>query len=411
MSKVLAIIAVSILHFTLTQNVFSQITINLPKLPKIGKQKPEQSKTGQGQDTATTGNGHGQPKNSGDKPIYVAQRPTDTPVLLKNSVYVQAITHNQYWKSPNESNYSSWVPAIRFESFVNHKKTLNYAVEYFNPDGSAWYSEKLEDAGVKQFQSERPNGGVLDTKSTVGTGLYSFKIRDQETNEVIYQGKFKVGKFSTASRPQEKNKFAFFVDHDWLMPFGTVGFREDFDEIGYTEMPVVSVWLKGYGVTAGELEGRLFFQGRQIASTKEIDEKSGRIGGPSDFDERAPEFAASHSPLNYWKRWQFQWESFRFDNDGSGFKRESFKKVHYADKNPGDYVVKIYRNDTQIREMNFSIGPDGRLVVPAYTNHIFMLYHTIVLPVKVIGTSEKWNTTSWKTDALYGNPISGFAAQ
>jgi hypothetical protein len=29
------------------------------------------------------------------------------------------------------------------------------------------------------------------------------------------------------------------------------------------------------------------------------------------------------------------------------------------------------------------------------------------LPVKIIGT-EKWDAVSWKTDAFYGNSISGF---
>ena len=56
----------------------------------------------------------------------------------------------------------------------------------------------------------------------------------------------------------------------------------------------------------------------------------------------------------------------------------------------------------------FTIGADGRYVVPAYTNQIFMPYHRIILPVKVIGTEEKWNATAWKTDAFYGNPLTGF---
>jgi hypothetical protein len=103
MVRVLTIVMISIIHFTLSQTVFSQITIGLPKLPKIGKQKPEQGKTGtvQDQNTTTTDNAQGRQKNSDDKRIYGAQRPTDTPILLKNSVYVQAITHNQYWKVPN----------------------------------------------------------------------------------------------------------------------------------------------------------------------------------------------------------------------------------------------------------------------------------------------------------------------
>src|SRR4030095_7775096 len=220
MVRVMAILLISIIHFTLSQAVFSQITIGLPKLPKIGKHKPEQGNEGtvRDQKTTTTDNAQARQKNSDDKRIYGPQRPTDAAVLLKSSVYVQAVAHDEYWKLPNAKNYSSWVPVTRFQTFANYDKTYNYTVEYFNPDGTSWYSEKMDDTGSKHFQSPSPWGGVLDTKSSIGTGLYSFKITDQDTKEVIFTGKFKVGKFSTSNgRPDEKNKSDFFVDQDWLM--------------------------------------------------------------------------------------------------------------------------------------------------------------------------------------------------
>lgn len=409
MNKLIAVIAVSIIHFAVSQVVFSQITINLPKLPKIGKTKPDRNETdtttGRTQDAMNTNGSNG--KTNGPDNIYKGQRATGTPVLLKNSIYVQAVTHNEYWKMSGQRNYSSWVPKIRFSHFYNNDKSLNYTVGYFNPDGSAWYNEKLEQSSriaaddTVLFESPSPWGGILDTKSTAGTGVYSFKITDQDTKGVLYEGKFKVGKFSTANGSPDKNKFEFFVDHDWLMPFGMIGFHHSLDHVG--AMPLlVSVWLKG-PVDANELEGRIFYKGQQIASTKDG-------GGAGDYDERSSGGAAAFSPLSFWKRWEFQWRNFLFDNNGT-FNRENFPQAFYADKNPGDYTVKIYRNGTQIREMNFSIGADGRYAVPGYTSQIFMPYHRIVLPVKVIGNAEKWNLTSWKTDAFYGNPISGFAVQ
>ena len=381
----------------------AQITINLPKI-KIQKPDKEQSKT---KETTTTE--QGKTKTLSSENIYKSQRPTAVPVLLKNSIYVQAKTHDEYWKMPGQRNYSSWVPLVRFSQFYNNDKSLNYAVEYFNPDGSAWYSEKLEQGfsaadRTVSFQSPNPYGGVLDTKSTVGTGVYSFKITNQDTKEVIYQGKFKVGKFSRANRPEEKNKVDFYVEHDWLLPFGMIGFHHSDIEVGGM-MPEVSVWLKGM-VNREELEGRVFYKGQQIASTKDTDGAS----GVSDYDERATQYAPAFAPNNIWKRWQFQWGNFRFDNNGT-FNRDYYPKAHYADKNPGDYTVKIYRSGTQIRELNFSIGADGKFVVPAYTNQIFLPYHRIVLPVKIVGTTEKWDASVWKTDAFYGNPLTGFAVQ
>ncbi len=390
--------------------VSAQFPIKVPKIPKVEKPKtdkpaqdqPTSDDTGSSRNTTTT------TVKSGSKNIYENQRPTGTPVLLKNSVYVQAKVHDSYWKAPNERDFSSWVPLIRFNHFYNNDQKLNYTVEYFNADGSPWYSEKLEQGNSAAdrtvlFQSPSPYGGVFDTKSTNGTGVYSFKITNQDTKEVLFQGKFKVGKYSRANRPQEKNKNDFYVEQDWLAPFGMIGFHHSDIEIGGTT-PEVSVWLNGL-ITADELEGRLFYKGQQIASTKD---QNG--GGASDYDERTAAYAPSFAQEKIWKRWLFVWNKFRFDNNG-GFNPDNYPNAHYADKNPGEYTVKIYHNGNQVRELNFSVGADGRFAAPAYTNQIFLPYHRIILPVKVIGTPNKFNPTAWKTDAFYGNPLNGFAVQ
>jgi hypothetical protein len=389
----------SVFAFSLNP-IEAQILEKIPKF-KIGKAEKEQPKPKEATSTEKV-----RTNASGAELIYKPQRPTGVPMLLKTSVYVQAVTHDEYWKAPGQRNYSSWVPRIRFDHFYNNEKALNYTVDYFNPDGSPWYSEKLEQDRQSAertvlFQSPSPYAGILATKSTTGTGVYSFKITDQETKEVLYQGKFKVGKFSRANRPDEKNKFDFFVDHDWLMPFAMIGFHHSLDQTG--AMPLlVSVWLKGT-VSASDLEGRVFYKGQQIGTTKDG-------GGPSDYDERASGFAAAYAPQNFWKRWQFEWRNFLFDNNGT-FNHDNFPNAHFADKNPGEYVVKIYRNGEQIRELSFTIGADGRMVVPAYMSQVFLPYHRLVLPVKVLGTGEKWNATVWKTEAFYANPLTGFTAQ
>lgn len=373
------------------------------KLPKIKKPKGEPTKP----DAPPKGdNGAPVGGKTGGKNIYQNQLPTSVPVLLKNSIYLKTVTHHEYWKIKGQRNFSSWVPAFRVGLFYNDEETLNYKVEYYNPDGSLWLSEDLECGRpsaerVVSCASPSPWGEILNTKSTNATGIYSFKLTNQTTKQVDYQGKFKVGKYSASSDGRDKNKFDFYVDHDWLLPFGMIGFHHSDIEIGGIE-PEVSVWLNGM-VTADELEARLFYQGRQIATTKE------RGGTVSDYDERASQFAPPFAPHTIWKRWLFTWKNFLFDNNGS-FNRDSYPNAHYADKNPGDYTVKIYRNGTQIREMNFTVGADGKFAAPAYMNQTFLPYHRILLPVKTIGAAEKVNPTAWKTDAFYGNPLSGFNA-
>ncbi|HQU85606.1 MAG TPA: hypothetical protein PKY59_20900, partial [Pyrinomonadaceae bacterium] len=387
------------------QAVSAQFTLKIPKLPKVEKPKQDQ----------TTGNDNGGDQSgsrtrnskSGADNIYKNQRPTNVPVLLKNTIYVQAKTHNEYWKMPNQSNYSSWIPMIKFSQFYNNDRNLNYTAEYFNPDGSLWFSEKLEQGYISadrtvSFGSPNPYD-TLNSKSTVATGVYSFKITDEDTKTVIYQGKFKVGKFSTGQRPTEKNKFDYFVDHDWLLPFGTVGFDHSDLEIGGINLDV-SVWLKGM-VNANELEGRIFYKGQEIKLAQDQIYKNIAV----DYDERTTTFAPPFAPNNIWKRWLFQWHNFRIDNNGT-FNRENYPNAFYADKNPGEYVVKIYRNGTQIRELSFTIGADGKIVVPSYSNQIPQPYYRVILPVKVLGT-EKWDSVGWKTDAFYGNPLTGFNVQ
>lgn len=391
------------------QVALSQFPIKNSKIQRIEKAKQEQLQTndnGNKQNDAFRINLLQSLKTSSDN-IYKNQRPTNVPVLLKNSIYIQARTHNEYWKMPNERGYSSWIPMIKFSQFYNNDKQLNYTVEYFNPDGSLWFTEKLEQefsAADKTVSFKSPNPYEnLRTKSTVGTGVYSFKIINQENKEIIYQGKFKVSKFSIGQRPQEKNKFDFFVEHDWLLPFGMVGFSHEDLEIGGILLEV-SVWLKGM-VKAEELEGRIFYKGQQINLVQDNIYKNKAI----DYDERTTEFAAPFAPQNTWKRWLFQWHNFRFDNNGN-FRRENYPNAFYADKNPGEYTVKIYRNGTHIRELSFSIGADGKIVVPNYSSQIPLPYYRVILPVKTIGT-EKWDSMNWKNDAFYGNPLSGFNIQ
>lgn len=415
MNKFITIIAISMLHFAVTQIVFTQITINVPRIPKIGKPNSGNGRDGvdttkkddgsANTNTDTNGKGNGK-ANGGTDNLYTTTRPTGTPMFMKSTVHVQAKTHNEYWKMKGQRNFSSWVPLIRFSHFYNNDVELNYTVDYINPDGTAWYSEKLESSGRNAnrtvvYQSPSPWGGILDTKSTNATGTFSFKITNDDTKEVLYQGKFKVGKFSTSNGGPDKNKFEFFVDHDWLMPFGMIGFHFAGVEIGGIP-PLVYVWIKGAAETA-DLEARIFYKGQQLASTKDG-------GGATSVEERMSDAAPAFAPLNRWRQFQFQWRNILFDNNGT-FNRANYPNAFYLDKNPGVYTVKIYDKGTQIRELEFTIGSDGRFVRPAYSDQVFMPYHAIFLPVKVTAPDEKWNAAAWKTDAFYGNPLTGFSAQ
>jgi hypothetical protein len=390
----------------------AQISIKLPdiNIKKPDVKKPDVKKPDTKINDTNTTNTQVKTTNTGSNLIYDNQRPNGVPVLMKNTVHVKLAMNEEYWKMKGQRNYTSWVPLMRFSHFYNNDKQLNYTVEYFNPDGSPWYSETLEQSNYPAadrtilFQSPSPWANrAFDTKATAGTGTYSFKITNQETKEVLFQGKFKVGKFSRAYSAAEKNKNAFYVDYDWLLPLASVGFHFSGLEIGGVPL-YASVWVKG-NPDEKDLEGRIFYKGQQIASTKE--------GGVSGVEDREGEYAIAFDQPYVWRRYQFQWRNFLLDNNGT-FNRETYREeypnAHYFDKNPGEYTVKIFRTGTQIREFGFTVGADGRIVQPAYTREIPIPHHTLLLPAKVTG-AEKWDAAGWKTNAFYGNPLTGFNIQ
>ncbi|MGH9902033.1 MAG: hypothetical protein ACRD68_09505, partial [Pyrinomonadaceae bacterium] len=112
--------------------------MNIPRIPKVEKPKREpppktdDSRPTPGLNTNTPGQPESpsQPESraagGGAKRAYVNQRPTDTPVFVPDSLYIQATTHKEYWKFPNQKKYSSWAPQVRFNMFYNNDKSLNY---------------------------------------------------------------------------------------------------------------------------------------------------------------------------------------------------------------------------------------------------------------------------------------------
>ena len=410
MRKNLVIISILLTAIALGfSSVAAQFTIKMPDI-KIKKPDKNTTKIKDSNNVETNNVKTNNVKTNKSDLLFPYTMPTNVPVFLKTRIQVSTVVHNEYWKMKGQSNFSSWVPKMRFSLFYNNDKELNYGVEYYNPDGSLWYSEKLQWFGRNaertiDYESTSPfENGLLDTKSTNGVGVYGFKIFNLETNEVLMQGKFKVGKFSLDNDGRSKNKMSFYVDHDWIMPYAQIGFHHAFDGAG--AIPILAnVWLKG-DLDVKDIEGRVFYKNQQIASTVD-----GDGSGVGIVEERSSDFAAAYQQADkIWKRYEFQWNNFRMDGNGS-YNPEYFPRAHFADKNPGEYTIKIYRSGAQIRELTFTVGADGRFVAPSFSSQIPLPYYRFIVPVKFVGTGEKWNAAAWKTDSFYGNPLSGFSVQ
>jgi hypothetical protein len=85
--------------------------------------------------------------------------------------------------------------------------------------------------------------------------------------------------------------------------------------------------------------------------------------------------------------------------------------MFFLDKNPGEYEVKVLRQQKLARSASFTVGADGRIVDNGIAKQAKLGGIRMVLPVKIIGDQDPtYDPLSWKSDTLYGNQLSGFTA-
>ncbi len=386
----------AVLKVLLCGVMIGQFPIKLPSIPKSSKPKPAESAQPTEQTSGPTPlRQPSSPASTAGGRIYGYMKPSSTPMILKPKVFIQAVHNQDYWKMKTVRDATSWLPQIQMQIYWNQDRRMDMVAEWYNPDGSLWFTENL-DTGT--FFKSGDTWSLMDTKSTNATGVFSVKVKNKATGELFYEGKFRVYKFPI-SDPPTKNNLGFSVDHDSLLPLGMVGFSLDGDITKATSRVLFSTWLKGR-VRSDELEAQLFYEGKMIARAT-----------PSDgmaTDERASKYTPAFDAEGMVKRWEIFFGNVLLANGNDNPRNEYWASTHWIDKNPGNYVYKLFRNGTQIREFSFEVGADGRFVRPAYSDSFFFPQYSILFPAKVMGTTEKWNTTTWKTDMFYGNPISGY---
>lgn len=388
-------------------NVSAQFTIKIPKIkkPSVEQPKTDEPKTNDGDSTSDSGANQNSGLRSKNSVGFMPKpQPTNVPVLLKDSVNIKVYTGNNYWKTPNEQNHSSWMPLIQFGLFYDESEKILYKVEWLNADGSLWFSEAVDD------RQTRMSSEVFDTKATDAAGTYGFRLLNAKTKEVVFQGKFKVGKtLLNPKEPRYKNQAMFYVDNDWSLPVGYVGFDWN-DSWDYDPSPTVYLWFKG-DLQASDFEARLFQNNQLITSTDD----GGTITDDSTFAGKRNPDSCFQNPENCrYTLWTFKWKNFRVESYdpvehklSSGYARQEPNAVYTKDK-PGEYTVKIFYKGQQVRETKFTVQPNGWLAPNPFAAQIPLDRYKTVVPVKIMGTLDKWNQTAWKTDAFYGNPLNGF---
>ena len=409
---ILALFIVSALGY---QCAAAQFPIKIPKLPKPEKNNQEQPKTNDNSPSSdqTTPTDSSQIQSKQNQQIqnkantrtsdFKSPVPTSTALFLRETLEVKINARNTYWKFPNQRYYSNWIPQVKFEVFYDGSSRSRYTAEWLKPDGSLWFSESLDAGDVSEDQTVRVkspyNGNLFDNTSIDQTGAFGLKITNNKTNEVVFQGKFNVKKsIDTPGDPQMKNSYQFFVDNDWNLATGYVGYRERTWASNSTLEPAVYLWFKG-APQFKDLEARLFYNYQEITSTDE----GGRIieqavhGGDCVRGQEVCKYSL----------YSFTWEKFR--TDYQPYMRQSYPNAVFTSDKPGEYTIKVFHRGVQVREAKFTVAPNGEIARNSFSNGIYPSW--TLIPVKVMGTLETWNPNSWKSDMFYGNPVAGFNVQ
>lgn len=372
----------------------AQITIKIPKLPKTEKPKSEPPKSDNGSPSPSQ---PGQTQNKTGYPKFDYNGATNVPKFLRNTIEITV-------KTESLNDVSKWIPKVRFDSYYDQSSKLRYAAEWFKADGSPWFTEQLDasnDGREYLVDMQSPySDPVFQANSIAALGTYSLKVTDTKTGAVIFQGKFKVGKLPLyPDDPKKKSAASFYVDNDWSLPIGYVGF--DFDNWHSDQLnPSVFLWFKGT-LDTKDFEARLFYNNQMVASTDD--------GGYINSQFRRGEDCFLNREICSYTLWKFNWNNFILESNDYG--RGKYPSAIFTRDKPGEYTAKIFHKGVQVRELKFTIDSNGFITTNPYSDQVPMIYGGTAVPVKITGTLEKWNTGTNKNDAFYGNPLIGFTVQ
>ncbi len=289
----------------------------------------------------------------------------------------------------------TWTPQMRFKVSGPIASSNVITVEYTYPNGRPFAKVECENVsatGETEFLTINDCGYRLeDNVATNQTGVFGFSIKLSDslagTNKVLFGGKFTVGKqlYNPDKLPAKTKQFYYYVDQDWRLPVGYVGtwFGDTSNDV-YAE-----VWIKKNIVDQSKINGYLYFNGKQVSEAS--------AGIP--LQATPPE-----TPAWEYHQLQLKFRAITEKPPSDGW--DGWWKTY---ENPGNYEIKVLRDGKLIRSLKFVIGADGKPTHNDAAKNIGLKLGSLV-PVNVIDGDGTWRKDAWKTEALFGNPLTGFAA-
>ena len=332
------------------------------------------------------------------------------PHIVKPTLSIMVTRYLRYFATPTakEPVYNSWSWRPRFNFQVAGPLTdgSQLSISFAKPDGSAWLSMPLPIKEIPAGQTvnvANPNDSTQDAErhTTTATGTFTFKITLKNplanTTKTLYNGKFTVNKFHVGpDLPANKAQNEFYVEHDWLLPIGYLFWNPDPNE----DVPQLKtmMWLRG-DIKQEQTSAYLFYNGKTISSTT----NSEQGGAYAHVSLITP----SDAPDPRWMAYTYSFNNVALTN--RQISASDHSKMFLLDKNPGKYEIKVLVKGQLARTTAFTVGEDGKIVDTKIAANNGMADWSMILPVKILpGADLKAVPTTYKTDAFYGNPMTGF---
>jgi hypothetical protein len=385
------------------QSVPAQLPGGL-KIPKVSKPKPKPTPT----ETAKPSlSGESQPASPNEPQPAASSAPaaqsqpgagSGAVAVLKNLVRVNARTVTSY---KGDGSTYSWTPDIRFDTGGNIPSGAQYHATVSLPNGALWVEVDCKWMGSPNNYYQCGGPDFPEEKGTTATGLFPFtiKLRNelQGTDQTLFTGKVRIEKSpGDNGTPAERAKKSFFYPvHDWAMPIGYVFYGPEENYL-YT-----SFWVRGG--TTNNIQPHVFYKG------KELDYAGTDKSSCKDRAEVGDAYIRSVKPAPVWRLVECRLYTVIVRDKGN---KDDTR--HRLMSNPGEYEIKVLRDDELARSIKFTVGPGGD-----FGGGIPLLYGIdarnderlsgVIVPVQIIGTQDgTWDKNAWKTEAFYGNPPQGF---
>lgn len=390
----------------------STIDAQLPKFkfPKITESKSQPATPDTAKPTTPPANQQGPQTSS-------ATTGTE-PVVNRPSIQINLRTHLQYYRNGvADQDWWSWTPRIAYRVNGPISAGSQLSVEFVLPSGKLWIKLDCPTNETKEnywwtTECGMNSNDVRDQDATIETGFTGFKIvlknELEGTTKTLFTGKFKVDKFvvNPANHPKFNNNFAYYVNYDWNLPIGYLtsydwtDFRPSYPPSPTQGRLEFITWFKGDPklIEYGKYIAYLYYNGKLVAdSTAEPDTYS-------ITSCQVTNAAYYESPNTYCRR-VFGLKAWVWNKDPQNSPANYFNM--YA--NPGEYEIKILENGKLARSAKFTMGKEYQLVDNGIAKQNGLGTARIVVPVQIIGDQDGvWDRNAWKTEAFYGNPMSGF---